>query len=194
LPKGILALKSTTMTSKKAAPKRKKPLPEFTKRNEAFITEYLIDMNGTQAAIRAGYSEKSAETQASRLLRNDKVKRKIKELQDKRAEKVGITAERVLQELALIGFSNIQDYLDDKNHIGELTKLDEVKAKAIGSVKVSVIETKQGTYTETQFKLHDKLSALEKIAKHIGFFQRDNEQKGADVEQVFKVLGQNFKF
>lgn len=69
----------------------------LTARQKFFVKEYLVDLNATQAAIRAGYSAKTAEQQASRLLSNVKVQEAIQEAQDKRAAKVDITAEMVLQ-------------------------------------------------------------------------------------------------
>lgn len=68
-------------------------------KREAFCEEYLIDLNATQAAIRAGYSEKSAEVEGSRLLSNAKVKARVSELMAERSERVAITADYVLGSL-----------------------------------------------------------------------------------------------
>src|SRR5215510_9462888 len=84
----------------------------LTPKQARFVQEYLIDVNGTQAAIRAGYSTKTAQEQSSRLLSNVMVSKAIAKGQQALAEKTGVTAEQVIDEVALIGFSNIQDYLD----------------------------------------------------------------------------------
>lgn len=78
------------------------------KRHEKFCHEYIKDMNATQAAIRTGYSEKSAESQSSRLLRNDKVKTRVKELRDAYFDENIMTAQQVEYELTRIalGLSN----------------------------------------------------------------------------------------
>ena len=71
----------------------------LTPKQQAFINEYMIDCNGTQAAIRAGYSPKTANEQASRLLANVSILQAVKEEQDKRAGKVGLSSEWVLKRL-----------------------------------------------------------------------------------------------
>ena len=78
------------------------------KKHERFCTEYVKDMNGKQAAIRAGYAERSAEMQASRLLRNDKVKQRVAELRDAYFNENIMTAQQVEYELTRIalGLSN----------------------------------------------------------------------------------------
>lgn len=83
---------------------REKP----TAKQRAFVREYLIDLNATQAAIRAGYSASTANEQGSRLLANVSVKGVIEAAMDLRAERTDITADRVLRELAKIGFADIR--------------------------------------------------------------------------------------
>jgi len=83
----------------------------LTPKQERFVAEYLIDLNATQAAIRAGYSEKTAQQQSSRLLLNVVVQEAIAKGQNKTAAKLEITKERIVEELAKIGFSNMLDYM-----------------------------------------------------------------------------------
>lgn len=66
-------------------------------KQQRFVEEYLIDLNATQAAIRSGYSEASAEVQGHRLLRNDKIARAVQKAMDERAERTEITADFVLE-------------------------------------------------------------------------------------------------
>nr|WP_312967783.1 terminase small subunit [Brucella intermedia] len=83
----------------------------LTPKQERFVAEYLIDLNATQAAIRAGYSEKTAQQQGSRLLLNVVVQEAIAKGREKTAAKLEITKERIVDELAKIGFSNMLDYM-----------------------------------------------------------------------------------
>jgi phage terminase small subunit len=81
----------------------------LTPKQERFVAEYLVDLNATQAAVRAGYSRKTASSQGERLLRNVEVSKAIKAGQKKRVAKSEITAERVLTELAGVGFGTKSD-------------------------------------------------------------------------------------
>ena len=159
-------------------PKEEKPKKEvLTDKQELFCQEYMKDLNGKQAAIRAGYEAKSAEVTASRMLSNAKVQSFINSLKEKRADKLEISAEKVLAELAKIGFSDMKDFLNSDYSLKSLDEIDASKSGAIQSIQKEIIQGETYTNTTVKFKLHDKLSALEKIAKHIGFFEKDNEQQ-----------------
>lgn len=95
-------------------------MAKLTARQERFCEEYLIDLNATQAAIRAGYSARTANRTASEYLLKPGVKEKIQELQQQRAKRTEITMDRVLAELANIGFSPIIK--------GEIRASDKIKA------------------------------------------------------------------
>ncbi|MBM3945744.1 MAG: terminase small subunit, partial [SAR202 cluster bacterium] len=77
-----------------------------------FVEEYLVDLNGTQAAIRASYSRNGAEVTASRLLRNVEVAAAVAAAQEVRAERTAVRQDAVVNELALIGFSRISDLFE----------------------------------------------------------------------------------
>ncbi len=158
-----------------------------------FCQEYLIDLNATKAAERAGYSPKTANEQGCQHLAKLNIQTYIQELMQKRSEKVEVTAEMVLKELIKIGFSNIQDYIKEGFTISDIATIEREKASVIESMKV---KHTYGDYpsTEVNFKLHDKLSALEKISKHIGFFDVDNKQKSPAVKQTFKFGDQIIEF
>lgn len=155
-----------------------------------FCEEYRLDFNGKQAAIRAGYSEKTAENQASRLLSNVKVQQYVQELQKELSEKTGITAERILQELSDIGFNNMKDFVNGNNSILELKYLDKRKTSAVSKVKTTVTtrtvfengKPSAVTETTTELAMHNKITALELMGKHIGLFEKDNKQKQAIVK------------
>jgi len=84
---------------------------KLTDKQERFCHEYMIDLNATQAAIRAGYSKKTAGHKASALVVNSCIKKKIKELQGGLKESSGVTSQMVIDELKKVGFANIQDYI-----------------------------------------------------------------------------------
>ena len=151
-------------------------MSKLTDKQQRFCEEYLCDLNATQAAIRAGYSEKTAGQIGEQNLKKLEIQETISQLQAARSERVGVTADMVLQELAKIGFSNIQDYLNGDLSIKDLTSIERQKADAVASIKKTVMEFETGTKTTVEFKLHDKLKALEMVGRHIGFFEKDNEQ------------------
>jgi len=108
---------------------------DLTPRQAAFVAEYLIDRNGTQAAIRAGYSPKTASSQAERLLRNAEVARAVAAGTAKIADKLEITAERVLRERARIAFADPRKIMHADGRIKLPNELDEETAAAIVSFK-----------------------------------------------------------
>lgn len=160
-------------------------------KHKVFGQEYIIDLNGKQAAIRAGYSEARAEVTGSELLARRDVQEYIQELQKARSERVEITADMVLRELAKLGFSDIKEYYEEGDKTKEVIKLDNRLTAAISSIKITETEGDWGSKTVKEFRLHDKLGALEKIARHIGFFEKDNDQKNTlteALEVIFKDM------
>lgn len=149
-------------------------------RYKRFCEEFIIDLNGKQAAIRAGYSETRAAVTAVELLTRNDVQEYILELKKERSERTEVTADMVIKELAKIGFSDIKEYYASENQTIDVTKLDNKLSAAISSIKITETEGDWGSKTVKEFKLHDKLSALDKIGKHLGIFEKDNKQKGVD--------------
>jgi phage terminase small subunit len=159
-------------------------MDELTQKIKTFCEEYIKDFNGTQAAIRAGYSKKTANEQAARLLANVSVQNHLSKLKQKLSDRNEDLAQQVIDELKKIGFSNIQDYIETENEIKDLSTITRDKAASVESIKKTVTEFGGGddsptTKTSIQFKLYDKLSALEKIGRHLGIFELDNQQKAA---------------
>lgn len=187
---------------------------KLTKNQRIFVDEYLIDLNATRAYKVAYKSVKKDETAAvngSRLLRNAKVKEYLEKRMKDREKRTEITQDKVLQELAKIGFSKATDFakvvekehmepiLDEEgNKIGEkpekykaveivLTdKLDEDKKAAIAGIK----EGKYGI----EITSCDKVKALELIGRHLGMFTDKIEVNGkvdtgaAKLDSILKQL------
>jgi len=145
-----------------------------------FAREYILDTNATQAAIRAGYSAKSADQMGPRQLKNPLVAELIAELQAKLAEKLDLSAAKVLTELSAIAFSDVRDAVkwwmeDAVDTKGKVTgrrpsitfhdsdTLDKRTAAAISEVGVDA----KGNL---KIKFHDKVASLEKLGKHLGLF------------------------
>lgn len=151
-------------------------------KEKKFCQEYIVDLNGAQAAIRAGYSERSAKEQAARMLTKANIKKFVKELKDERAKRTEITADMVVKELAKIGFANIQDYISGDNAISDISQIDAGKAAAVAAVKKSVTRFDGGEKEVVEFKLWNKVDALEKLGRHLGIFEKDNLQNKPDSE------------
>jgi phage terminase small subunit len=151
-------------------------------RDERFAREYVIDLNGEQAAIRAGYAPKSAKVTASRLLTKANVKARIAELAKQHADKLNLKAENVLRELSLMGFSNMMNYVKvnaEGDASIDLSALTRDQTAAIQEITVE--ET--GKVTRTKLKLADKLEALELLGRHLKLFDQAG-QAGAEGQVI----------
>jgi phage terminase small subunit len=169
-------------------------------KQERFVQEYLIDGNATQAAIRAGYSKKTAKNMGHKLVNKKLLSKAILEAQQKRGLKTNITQERVLFELAIIAFSNMPDYLSVDEDTGAVrckgfNSMPKDASRAIESVKEnrSVSEDSKGDrsviFEKFEFKLHSKIKALELLMQHLGMLGKPGNDKEADNEKVIAALG-----
>lgn len=146
----------------------------LTDKQKRFCDEYLIDLNATQAAIRAGYAEKSARITASQMLGNVRVQdylqaRKI-ELDKRLENKYLISRERVLNEHARIGFSDIRVYFNTDGSLKNITDLTIDEAAALSSVESDDITIGGKKIGKTQkIKVYDKKGSLDSIAKIMGY-------------------------
>ena len=147
-------------------------------KQERFCREYVIDLNATRAAIAAGYSERTARQTASENLSKPYIQAKIQELQKAISDKLEVDAEWVLKHLVNHVESNVLDafmYAGPGGlSIEDLKALPRETQMCIKKVK----QNKDGI--EIQFE--DKQKALEMISRHIGFFEKDNEQSKTKIE------------
>lgn len=152
------------------------PKPKLTRKQKAFVQEYLVDLNGTQAAIRAGYSPRTAQVQASKMLALPHVQEAVQAAIKAREKRTEITQDRVLAELARIAFADLKDYV-------AFGPKQEVTFKDPEHVDGRVIAEIGETITQyggsKRLKLHDKLRALELLGKHLGMFVDRVEHTGA---------------
>jgi len=158
-------------------------MAKLTARQERFVDEYMIDLIATQAAIRAGYSAKHASNIASNLMGKNQVLEAIARRMALRSKRTGIIADRVLRELARVGFANITDVADTATvSVKEDADCDDTAA--IQSIKVKTIPTDDGDIVEREIKMHDKLKALEQIGRHLGMWN-DKLQLNATLNTKF---------
>jgi phage terminase small subunit len=146
----------------------------LSKKQKLFVDEYLVDFNATRAAIRAGYSPKSARSIASRSLGNPAVKTAIAETQAPRLAALKLSAEEILAELARVARANLLDYMriDDRGMPEvDLTGLTRDQAAAIRDIEVESVGEGRREGTRIRFKMHDKLAALDRLARHYGLLK-----------------------
>lgn len=144
----------------------------LTAKQAAFVREYLVDLNATQAAIRAGYSKNRAGEIGYQLLQKTTIQAAIKEEMDKRAERTEITADKVLKEFAKLAFFDPRNLFDEKGNPKDITELDDNTAAALAGLDVVQEydpETGVTSYTK-KYKLASKQSALDSLGRHLGMF------------------------
>lgn len=150
-------------------------MAKLTPKQKRFVAEYLVDLNATQAAIRAGYSEKRASEIGYQLLQKTTVQAETRKAMADREERTGVTQDWVVQELYKIAHADrggIAKVVGGGRAV-ELTDTDELDAEQRAAL-VGVEETKFGIKVTTC----DKLKALELLGRHLGMFTDKVEQTG----------------
>lgn len=156
---------------------------------ERFCQEYVIDYNGKQAAIRTGYSVRSASEQASALLTKTNVKARLKELTDRYADRLGVTKERVVKEYMKIAFFDSRKLYDEEGNFKSMSDLDEETAGAIAGYEVEKIM--KGLGNSKKAKVWNKNQALDSLCKALGYNEPEKKeisgrlQLGKDLEEDF---------
>lgn len=186
-----------TAPKKKAVPKKApvKPKGGLTFQQRVFVAEYLKDRNGTQAAIRAGYSAKTAQQQSSDLLLKPLVRAAIEAVVVKAEAKAELTVERTLREVARLAFFDPRKLLNPDGSPKPINELDDDTAAGIAGMDIQ--EQYEGSGADRVFvgyvkkyKIADKNAALEKAMKHLGQYERDNAQIVNPLAELFKqVIG-----
>nr|UVY58872.1 MAG: Terminase small subunit [Bacteriophage sp.] len=143
-------------------------MAKLTDKQKRFVEEYLIDLNATQAAIRAGYSPKRASEQGHQLLQKTTVSEAISKAMAERSRRTGISQDRVVNELAKIAFVNMLDVVDEEGRIRSTASEDDLAC--IESIKHKESSSINGDSTEREIKIASKLKALELLGKHLGMW------------------------
>jgi phage terminase small subunit len=158
-------------------------------KQKLFIEEYLVDLNATQAALRAGYAPKRAYAMGHENLRKPEIAAALSAAMAERSERTKIDQDRVVLEIARLAFSDVRK-LFDGTRLKRMDEIDDATAAAISSVKVSTRQVGEGEVEHiAEIKFWPKTTALEQAGKHIGLFGADNLQKKPEVTQnVYQEL------
>ncbi len=144
----------------------------FTDRQEMFCREYIIDFNASRAAKAAGYSDRSAGQIGHDNLKKPEIQKYLKQLMQERSGRVGVTADMVVQELKLIAFGDPRKIIKWSGDTADIKDSDELNKDEIAMV--GGVVHKKGKYGNTvEIKFNDKISALDKLARHLGIYEND---------------------
>lgn len=161
-------------------------MAKLTDKQKRFVTEYLVDLNATQAAIRAGYSQKTAGSAANENLRKPQISAEIQKRQAKVQDKLEITQERIVKELAAIAFSSGTDFAE----VNEAEGGQSVRFKATEGLPpekraaISSIKTMRGGM---EVKTYDKLRAMELLGKFLGFLDGADKGKATSLADAVRA-------
>lgn len=137
-------------------------------KQKRFCQEYLIDSNATQAAIRAGYSAKTAPEMGWENLRKPQIEEYLRQLQDERAKRNEITADRVQREIAAIGFANLTDVISFNDRGMEIKDSSSLSQNTLAALSSVTFTDHPTAGRRVSVKLHDKLTALNMLANQLG--------------------------
>ena len=164
-------------------------------KQEAFCREYIIDLNATQAAIRAGYSERTAQEQSSRLLSNVIVSDRVAELMRERSSRVRIDADYVLNRLAEIDQMDVADILTEDGSLKPIKDWPKVWRTTLSGLDVMTVFNSEEATTESvlkKIKWPDKVKNLELLGKHVNvnaFAEKKQEGGNEDLaESISKLI------
>ena len=165
---------------------------DLTPKQQRFVEEYLIDLNASDAARRAGYSEASAGMIGYQNLQKPEIADAIAELKHERSLRTQISADQVLQEIARLGFSDIRNVLSDNGSLLNPHEWDDQTAASIASIEVVTNTGELGkdedgrTIVEQthKIKIWDKNAALEKLCKHLGLYAPEKKDVALKVEET----------
>lgn len=159
----------------------------MTKKQKRFAEEYLIDLNATQAAIRAGYSPDTAGSIGSENLKKPEIRAHIDKAMAERSKRTGVNQDRVLLELAKLAFVNAKDVIDfSKGKVKEDAAAEDLAC--IQSVKIKPTEFGE----EREIKLFDKKGALVDLGKHLGMFKENlnlNVETSEKLDEIISQIG-----
>jgi phage terminase small subunit len=162
-------------------------MSELTSKQQAFAERYIIHFNSARAAREAKYSENTAESQGSILLKNPKVQSQIRKLIEEKEGSYDIERKSVLNELAKIAFSDMSeycswdndgiDYIDSKNLLKKHTA-------AVKKITCKKVDGEKSTTTTVSLELYDKSKALELLGKHLGLFEMFEQEESDNVVRI----------
>lgn len=185
---------TTTKAKRKSPPKKRMaghPAGSAELRRKLFIEALLSNgENVTRAALAAGFSAKSAASQGSRLLKNAKTQQELHTRRSQLLAVFQLTTERTLREVARLAYSDPRKFYKLDGSLKAIHELDDDTAATIASVEVDEIVAGGAVIGMTRkVKQWDKGQALDKAMKHLGLYERDNEQPGAALADAVRDVG-----
>lgn len=148
-------------------------MTKLTDKQKKFIDEYLVDLNATQAAIRAGYKEKAAYRTGAENLRKPQIQEEIQKRMEERQKRTEITQDMVLQELAAIAFARATDYVSVRDGMVQVKDTDQLSDSQIAAI-AGIKETQNGI----EVKLGSKEKTLELLGRHLGMWNDKLDMAG----------------
>ncbi|MCX8597670.1 MULTISPECIES: terminase small subunit [unclassified Gilliamella] len=165
-------------------------MTKLTDKQELFCREYLIDLNATQAAIRAGYKETTAQEQGSRLLSNVMVQSYILELKQQRNERNKINADYVLKRLTEIDQMDVVDILNDNGDLLPIKEWPKVWRTTLSGLDIAIMGSGDTEAIMKKIKWPDKVKNLELLGKHVDVqaFKEKTETTVNVVDEVSALM------
>ena len=160
------------------------------RRRKIFVERYLVNgNNATDAAKFAGFSEQTAYKQGSVLLRHPDVIARLGNRVNEVLEEAILSTDRWAKEMAAIGHLDPGEFYDDSGALIPIKKLPEHVRRAIGSIEHATEVDKEGNTTHyTKIKPNDKNTALANIGRHLGMFEKDNQQNNRPIQIAIQIL------
>lgn len=146
----------------------------------------MIDLNATQAAIRAGYSVNTAQQMGSENLSKPVIQTAIAKAMAERSKRTGVNQDRIVLELAKLAFVNMTDIVDKKGEIKDIATADDLSC--IESIKYKHSDTDSGSSVEREVKIGSKIKALELLGKHLGMW---NDKIDVNVAVPIVISGED---
>lgn len=161
-------------------------MAKLTEKQQRFVDEYLIDLNATQAAVRAGYSVDSARDIGCENLTKPNIQAAVGKAMAARSKRTGVNQDRIVLELAKIAFVNMTDIVDSYGRIKSTASADDLAC--IESVKYKSSESDTGSSEEREVKVASKLKALELLGKHLGMW---NDKLDVNITSPIVISGED---
>ena len=161
----------------------------LTDKQKQFCLEYIVDLNATQAAIRAGYSGNTAAEMGYENLQKGPIKAEVERLKAERWAETGLSGVFAVKEMMRLAYWNVQDFLDEDNSIKKLKSLPRELTKPIIGLKVKETFLPDGTKeVTTELKFVDKKAAQSDLLRHLGEYEADNNQGAVDINAVMEKI------
>lgn len=167
-------------------------MSKLTPKQQRFVDEYILDLNATQAAIRAGYSEKTAREQGARLLSKVNIQAAIQELMQERSEKTRVDAQYVLDRLHQIDQLDVGDILDDAGNVLPIKQWPKAWRQSISGADLMEMQAGDVMTVVRKIKWPDKPKVLELIGKHINVkaFESERETGAEDMAAALAKIAE----